>query len=205
MRMGTDGPTAADLVNTASEARLADILFHYGDERAARRIARAIVHDRVQTPFTSTLQLAGLVQRLLKSARIEGRHAATRTFQALRIAVNDELGELGRGLLAAEQILKPGGRLAIVTFHSLEDAIVKAFLRARSGREPQGSRHAPLAQAPAPPPTFRLEPARAIAPTADEIARNPRSRSARLRAAIRTDAPARAIDLAAIGVPHIAL
>jgi 16S rRNA (cytosine1402-N4)-methyltransferase len=205
MRMGADGPTAADIVNTASEERLADILFHFGEERQARRIARAIAHDRTEAPFNSTQQLAGLVQRVLKAAKIDGRHAATRTFQALRIAVNDELGELARGLVAAEAVLRPGGRLAVVTFHSLEDAIVKSFLRLRSGRLPQGSRHAPASSAGARAPTFITGTGKPMAPSASEIAGNPRARSARLRVAVRTDAPSLPLELAAVGVPDLNL
>jgi 16S rRNA (cytosine1402-N4)-methyltransferase len=187
MRMGVDGPTAADVVNTATEADLADIFFHLGEERQARRIARAIVHDRVATPFTSTLQLAGLVARVLKAPRGEPRHPATRVFQALRIHVNDELGELERALEASERILKPGGRLAVVTFHSLEDGIVKRFLRERSGRQARGSRHGPgLYAAASADPTFELPQVKAIEPTEAEVAINPRARSARLRSAIRT-------------------
>jgi 16S rRNA (cytosine1402-N4)-methyltransferase len=203
MRMSADGPTAADLINTLPEAQLADILYQLGDERQSRRIARAIVHDRVTSPFTTTLQLAGLVARILKTPKIDGRHAATRTFQALRIAVNDELGELAEALAAAERCLKPGGRLVVVTFHSLEDGIVKRFLRQRTGRESKGSRHGPVMDSAGPPPTFGPDLPKAVGPTNAEISRNPRSRSARLRAARRTDAPARALDRAALGVPPL--
>ncbi len=200
MRMSADGPTAADLVNTLPEAGLADTLYRLGDERQSRRIARAIVHDRVTTPFTTTLQLAGLVSRVLKTPKIDGRHAATRTFQALRIAVNDELGELAEALVAAERCLKPGGRLVVVTFHSLEDAIVKRFLRQRSGRESKGSRHAPVQDLAGPMPTFGPDLAKAIVASEAEIARNPRARSAKLRMAIRTTAPAQLLDRDALGV-----
>ncbi len=182
------GLSAADIVNTLDADPLADILFQFGEERRSRQIARAIVMDRAKTPFTRTKQLADLICRVLKTPKIDGRHAATRTFQALRIYVNDELGELRRGLDAAERILKPGGRLVVVTFHSLEDRIVKDFFRTRSGRTPQGSRHGPAPVDTGPPPTFELEVARAIAPTAAECALNPRARSARLRWGIRTSA-----------------
>ena len=184
------GPSAADIVNTLDADPLADILFQFGEERRSRQIARAIVMDRAKEPFMRTKQLADLICRVLKTPKIDGRHAATRTFQALRIYVNDELGELERGLQAAERILKPGGRLVVVTFHSLEDRIVKDFFRTRSGRTPQGSRHGPVATDTGPAPTFKLDVARAIAPTDAECATNPRARSARLRWAVRTEAPA---------------
>lgn len=201
MRMAASGPTAADFLNTAEADEIADVLYHLGEERQARRIARAIVHDRVETPFVTTLQLAGLVQRILKTQKIDGRHAATRTFQALRIFVNDELGELGRALGAAEQVLKPGGRLVVVTFHSLEDGIVKAFFRLRGGKASQGSRHLPMQSANGPAPTFVV--AKQVSPGGDEVARNPRARSARLRAGVRTEAPAWPLDLADLGVPAV--
>lgn len=200
MRMGNDGPSAADVVNTASADDLADIFFHLGDERQSRRIARAIVADRTATPFTRTLQLAGLVSRVLKTGKVDGRHPATRVFQALRIHVNDELGELARALVAAEAILKPGGRLVVVTFHSLEDGLVKRFLRERSGHAARGSRHAPVVDAEGPAPTFEAV-AKAVAPSDEEVAANPRARSARLRCATRTAAPAFGGDAAALGVP----
>ncbi len=202
MRMGGSGPTAADFLNTAEADDIADVLFHLGEERQARRIARAIVHDRVASPFLSTLQLAGLVQRVLKTPKIDGRHAATRTFQALRIFINDELGELGRALTAAEHVLKPGGRLVVVTFHSLEDGIVKSFFRRRGGKASQGSRHLPMVADAGPPPSFAV--AKQVAPSAGEVQRNPRARSARLRSGVRTDAPAWPLDLKALGVPMIA-
>jgi 16S rRNA (cytosine1402-N4)-methyltransferase len=203
MRMGQSGPTAADIVNTWREAAIADVLYHYGEERRARPIARAIVQRRAERPFLRTLDLAGLVQRVLKTPKIDGRHAATRTFQALRIAVNDELGELAMGLSAAETLLAPGGRLAVVTFHSLEDVIVKRFLRARSGREAGTSRHLPAAQESDVTPSFAVSPGKPIVPSDDEIASNPRARSARLRTAIRTDAPPHAIDRMALGLVEI--
>ena len=184
MRMGHDGPTAADFLNDADEAEIADVLFQLGDEPKARRIARAIVHDR---PFTRTSQLAALVRSVCGASKT-GKDPATRTFQALRIHINDELGELDAGLRAAERLLRPGGRLAVVSFHSLEDRRVKSFLRARSGSEPSGSRHLPQANA-GPAPTFAA-PAKPVRPSDAEVHRNPRARSATLRAAIRTAAPA---------------
>jgi 16S rRNA (cytosine1402-N4)-methyltransferase len=184
MRMSQQGPSAADFVNTASEEDIADVLFHLGDERGARRIARAIVADR---PFARTSELAGLIRRVLGN-REPGKDPATRSFQALRIHVNDELGQLDAGLVAAERLLKPGGRLAVVSFHSAEDRRVKAFLRERSGSEPAASRHLPQAVA-TQAPSFH-KPAKAVRPSAAEIARNPRARSATLRSAVRTGAPA---------------
>lgn len=201
MRMAATGTTAAEFLNTAEADEIADVLYHLGEERQARRIARAIVHDRDAEPFASTLQLAGLVQRILKANKIDGRHAATRTFQALRIFVNDELGELGRALGAAERLLKPGGRLVVVTFHSLEDAIVKAFFRSRGGKASQGSRHLPMQAAGGPAATFIV--AKQVSPSTAEVARNPRARSARLRAAVRTEAPAWPLDLGELGVPAL--
>jgi 16S rRNA (cytosine1402-N4)-methyltransferase len=185
MRMGREGPTAADIVNTWTAERLADLFFHYGEERKSRPIARAIVADRIEAPFRTTLQLAGTVERANPSrgAKI---HPATRVFQALRIAVNDELGELRRGLTGAERVLAPGGRLAVVSFHSLEDRIVKQFLLKRSGNEPRASRHQPE-KAAAASPTFRLVKRGAIKPSQAEIDRNPRARSARLRVAERLE------------------
>ena len=147
MRMEQAGPSAADLVNTAPEALIADILHQYGEERAARRIARAIVAARKVRPFATTLELAAVVERCLPRPKPGQPHPATRSFQALRIAVNDELGELARGLIAAEAALAPGGWLAVVTFHSLEDRIVKRFLQLRSGAAPRASRYAPEARA----------------------------------------------------------
>jgi 16S rRNA (cytosine1402-N4)-methyltransferase len=183
MRMSQDGPCAADFVNTAEEADIADVLYNLGDERGSRRIARAIVADR---PFTTTSQLAGLIRRVL-GTREPGKDPATRSFQALRIHVNDELGQLDAGLAAAEQLLRPGGRLAVVSFHSAEDRRVKAFLRERSGSGPAASRHMPMAAA-ARAASFE-RPAKAVRPSAAEIARNPRARSATLRSAVRTSAP----------------
>ncbi|WP_309645377.1 16S rRNA (cytosine(1402)-N(4))-methyltransferase RsmH [Phenylobacterium sp.] len=188
MRMGADGPTAADLVNTAEIADLARILWVYGEERESRRIARAIVRRREIEPFTRTLDLAEHIERALGGRRGAKVHPATRSFQGLRIAVNDELGELEAGLVAAEQVLKTGGRLAVVTFHSLEDRIVKAFFTLRAGKTPGGSRHAPPIEVKAKP-SFDLLFSGARAPSDDEIRANPRARSAKLRAAVRTEAP----------------
>jgi 16S rRNA (cytosine1402-N4)-methyltransferase len=184
MRMERAGRSAADFVNTASEAELTQALAELGEERHARRIARAIVAAR---PLTRTRELAEIVTKAQGPGAARHKiHPATRTFQALRLSVNDELGELERGLLAAERVLRPHGRLAVVSFHSLEDRVVKRFLAARSGRAAATSRHAPQARAAAGA-TFRLLPSRI--PGEAEIARNPRSRSARLRAAERTSLP----------------
>lgn len=187
MRMEQSGPSAADVVNSESEADLANILFHLGEERESRKIARAIVAARAEKPFERTSELAAVIRKVVrKSGDID---PATRSFQALRIHVNDELGELRRGLEAAERILAPGGRLAVVTFHSLEDRLVKTFLKTRSGDQGGTSRHMPMApQGPAP--TFTLLNRKAIAPGDAEQTANPRARSAKLRAAIRTTAPA---------------
>jgi 16S rRNA (cytosine1402-N4)-methyltransferase len=189
MRMADHGLTAADLVNTAEPGELVRILKVYGEERQARRIVAALMRRREAQPFARTLDLAETVEAALGGRRGAPVHPATRTFQALRIAVNDELGELEAGLAAAERALSPGGRLAVVSFHSLEDRIVKAFLTERAGRTPSGSRHAPpAAQGPAP--SFELLFNGAEAPSDAETAANPRARSAKLRAAVRTTAPA---------------
>jgi len=189
MRMEKSGPSAADLVNSLSERELADLIHALGEERKARAIARAIVVARAAAPIERTLQLAEIVRRAVRARGHEPIDPATRTFQALRMRVNDELGEIERGLVTAEALLAAGGRLAVVAFHSLEDRLVKEFLRRRSGRSPSGSRHLPPA-AEGRPPSFRLIEGGVITPGADEIAANPRSRSARLRAAERTEAPA---------------
>jgi 16S rRNA (cytosine1402-N4)-methyltransferase len=203
MRMERAGPTAADLVNGLPEAALADILFHYGEERAARRIARAIVAARARAPVTTTGALAALVQSCLPPARPGQPHPATRSFQALRIAVNDELGELVRGLMAAERALRPGGQLAVVTFHSLEDRIVKRFVQLRSGEAPGVSRHAPgRSREPA---RFEKVTRKAVLPELAETEENPRARSAKLRVARRLGAPAGPVDPAALGLPLIAI
>lgn len=191
MRMGHEGPTAADLVNSLSEANLADALFQLGEERHARRIARAIVETRGRRRIERTRDLAEVVARAAPAERRTNGpaiHPATRTFQALRMLVNDELGSLQRGLQAAEDLLAPNGRLAVVAFHSLEDRAVKQFLVERSGGEGNPSRHAPPAIR-AHAPTFTLLHRGAQKPTDAEVAANPRARSARLRAAVRTAAP----------------
>ena len=192
MRMEKQGESAADVVNERSERELADLIHHYGEERRARAIARAIVSARRTAPITGTLQLAEIVRRLFGGKSPTGIDPATRTFQALRIYVNDELGELDRGLVAAEALLRSGGRVAVITFHSLEDRRVKRFLRLRSGRAPQQSRHRPQRPAASfdPDPSFRLLPADGSIPTTDEVRANPRARSARLRVGERTAAPA---------------
>ena len=191
MRRGRDGPSAAAFVNTAGESEIAAVLFRYGEERQSRRVARAIVAAR---PLTTTTELAQVVRKALgHNPRHKGPGApkdpATRSFQAIRIHVNAELEELEQGLFAAEHLLAGGGRLAVVSFHSLEDRIVKQFLREASGATAAGSRHLPQAAAGAAP-TF-AHVAKAVRPSDAEIARNPRSRSAILRAATRTDAPPR--------------
>ncbi len=187
MRMERAGTSAADLVNEASEAELADIFFYYGEERRARAVARAVVERRRKGRIETTGEMADLVAGLVRTEP-GGMHPATRVFQALRIAVNDELGELTKALHAAERVLKPSGRLAVVTFHSLEDRIVKQFIAARSGRMPGGSRHLPSTRAGEP--TFLATTKGPVAPGAAETAANPRARSAKLRAAERTEAPA---------------
>ena len=189
MRMGGEGPTAADTVNSLAEDALAGIIYRLGEERHSRRVARAIVAARREAPITRTLALADVVRRAVPRSR-DGIDPATRTFQALRIHVNDELGELDRALVAAESLLAPGGRLAVVAFHSLEDRRVKAFLRARAGASPRTSRHLPAAQEEGRAPTFSLIRGGVLKPSKEEVASNPRSRSARLRAAERTGAPA---------------
>jgi 16S rRNA (cytosine1402-N4)-methyltransferase len=191
MRMGGEGPSAADVVNAAGERDLANIIFILGEERHSRGVARAIVKARAQAPIQTTRRLADIVASVVRS-RPGDIHPATRTFQALRIFVNDELGELVEALQAAERILKPQGRLVAVSFHSLEDRIVKSFLASR-GQTRAGSRHAPELKQPAP--TFRALTKRPVVADADEVARNPRARSAKLRAAERELAPARSNEV----------
>jgi 16S rRNA (cytosine1402-N4)-methyltransferase len=183
MRMSARGVSAADVVNGADEAALATILYRYGEERASRRIARAIVERRRSGPIRTTAELASLIGGVL--GRQQGRiDPATRSFQALRIYVNDELGELERALAAMPSLLVPGGRLVVVAFHSLEDRIVKRFLGERSDRQARPSRHLPDLPS-RPQPLFRPLSSRAIRPGPSEVAANPRARSARLRAALR--------------------
>jgi 16S rRNA (cytosine1402-N4)-methyltransferase len=199
MRMSQSGPSAADLVNTAEEGVLADVLYHYGEERASRRIAHAIVTARAIEPITTTAKLAELVAKCLPRPKPGQSHPATRSFQAIRIAVNTEFAELAEGLAAAERALRPGGLLAVVTFHSLEDRIVKRFLQLASGHDPNANRYAPAkADTTA---RFDLVTRRAIAADEAEVATNPRSRSAKLRIARRTAAPALALHPADLGVP----
>lgn len=186
MRMSCEGESAADIVNTASEKDLADIIFHFGEERFARRVARAIVARRKEKPLTRTTELAAVIRSVVPRSG-DGVDPATRSFQALRIAVNDELGELKRGLQAAEKLLRPGGTLAVVSFHSLEDRCVKEFLRKRSESAPRVSRHAPSNDKPVKP-SFCLQTRKPCVPSETETEANPRSRSARLRIATRTDA-----------------
>jgi 16S rRNA (cytosine1402-N4)-methyltransferase len=192
MRMGCEGASAADIVNTAAEATLANIFFYFGEERASRRIAHAIVLERAKAPLTSTAALASLIARVAP-AKPGPLHPATRAFQALRIAVNDELDELVHALAAAEAILKQGGRLAVVSFHSLEDRIVKRFFAARSGRGETPSRRLPHEALP-PAPVFSVRGKQPVVPSRREIAANPRARSAKLRYGVRTKAPPRGID-----------
>jgi 16S rRNA (cytosine1402-N4)-methyltransferase len=200
MRMASaaeNGPSAADVVNTADETLLADILYRLGEERRSRAIAHAIVQRRRERPMTRTLELADLVAGVLGRHQVDGRHPATRTFQALRIYVNDELAELARALLAAEVLLASGGRLAVVTFHSLEDRIVKRFLAERGGRTPGPSRHQPVVGE-ARAPSFQILNPNPVLPGKAEVAANPRARSAKLRAGVRTAEPAGARDERAI-------
>lgn len=196
MRMSQSGPSAADLVNTADEVDLAEIIYLYGEERASRRIARAIVNAR---PIETTLQLAKIVEGCLPRPKPNQSHPATRTFQALRIAVNDEYGELAEGLMAAERALAPGGQLAVVTFHSVEDRMVKRFLQARSGSTGNANRYAPELHRELP--AFELKSRKAIGPDDQELAENPRSRSAKLRVAVRTDAPSNVVERSSLGMP----
>ncbi len=205
MRMSRQGPTAADLLNTASEQDLAEIIGKLGEERRARAIAKAILARRSEKPIATTTELAEIVARVLGRKRDETKHPATRTFQALRLYLNDELGELGRGLSAAERLLRAGGRLVVVTFHSLEDRIVKRFFAGRSAPPAQPSRHLPQSEGGAFAPSFRLLNRRPLEPNQREIAANPRARSARLRAGERTASPAHPLDLAALGVPRLGI
>lgn len=201
MRMEQSGPSAADIVNEAPEAVLADILFQFGEERASRKIAKAIVMDRKIKPFETTRQLAGMLERIMPRPKPGHPHAATRSFQALRIVVNDELGELARGLAAAEVALKEDGLLVVVTFHSLEDRMVKRFMQVQSGAGPKGSRFTPIEHSDEP--SFVKVTRKAVVGDADELAANPRARSAKLRIARRTGASAGAVDPREIGMPNL--
>ena len=192
MRMSRSGPSARDAVMQLSEGELAALFQIYGEERHARRAARRIVEAREEGEIGTTAELAGIVETAIgRSGKI---HPATRVFQALRIFVNDELGELYRGLCAAERLLKPGGRLVVVTFHSLEDRIAKRFLRDRAGEVEGGSRYAPAVETSGPAPSFTLPRRSVVKPSRAEEAVNPRARSAKLRLAVRTDAPAHPRD-----------
>ena len=199
MRMSQSGPSAADLVNEASEEALADILYLFGEERASRRIAKAIGRARSEAPLTRTRDLAKVVEGCLPRSKPGQAHPATRSFQALRIAVNDEYGELFQGLMAAERALKPGGQLAVVTFHSVEDRMVKRFFASRSGKSQTTNRFAPEIEKE--PPQFTIKTRKAVGPDDVELAENPRSRSAKLRVGVRTDALAGQVDAKSIGMP----
>ena len=188
MRMSKDGMSAADVVNDLPEKELADVIYKYGEERASRRIAKTIIEVRTENPITRTAELARLIRGVVKKSK-DGIDPATRTFQALRIYVNDELGDLERGLRAAESLLVPGGKMAVVSFHSLEDKIVKGFLRDRSGSAARPSRHLPVSVNDQRAPSIRPVHRGAVKASADEVLANPRARSARLRAGERTDAP----------------
>ena len=201
MRMGGEGPTAADVVNGMEPRDLARVIAVLGEEKKARAVARAIAEARAARPLSGTRELAEIVARAVGRRHTDTIHPATRTFQALRIYVNRELDELAAALAASERVLAPGGRLVVVAFHSLEDRIVKRFLAERSETRAGGSRHLPEAEIAAP--TFTLLSRGAVQPGDAEAAANPRARSARLRAARRTEAPARTIDVAAIGVPEL--
>jgi 16S rRNA (cytosine1402-N4)-methyltransferase len=203
MRMSQDGPSAADIVNTASDEEIANILYHYGEERQSRRIARKIVETRKVQPFETTLQLAEVIEGCLPRSKPGQAHPATRSFQALRIAVNDEYGALWQGLMAAERVLKPGGLLAVVTFHSIEDRMVKRFFQSHGAKKTRVNRYAreETVETDAP---FEILTRKAIGPDQDELSMNPRSRSAKLRVGPRTVAPARDIDARDLSMPQLA-
>lgn len=200
MRMAIDGPTAADVVNEMERRSLARIISVLGEDKKAGLIAAAIDRARKEAPITTTTQLADIVSKAIGRGGLDKIHPATRTFQALRIFVNRELDELADALAAAERVLAEGGKLVVVSFHSLEDRIVKRFFADRSAIRAGGSRHAP--EAAIAPPTFELLSRNAVAPGEAEVAANPRARSAKVRAARRTSAPARPMDLSALGVPR---
>ncbi|MBR9836256.1 16S rRNA (cytosine(1402)-N(4))-methyltransferase RsmH [Salipiger thiooxidans] len=201
MRMEQAGESAAELVKRLDETTLADVLYTYGEERASRRIARAIVKAREQEPIETTARLSAIVEACLPRPKPGQSHPATRSFQALRIAVNDEYGALWRGLMAAEKALKPGGFLCVVTFHSVEDRMVKRFLQARSGRLGAVSRYAPVVEAEEP--QFVTMTRKAIGPDDDELAANPRSRSARLRIGQRTSADPGDVSPDTLNMPQL--
>ena len=201
MRMGQEGQSAADIVNDYDAEEIAEILYNFGEERASRRIARAIVELRAATPITRTLQLAGLIEKCMPRKKPGQSHPATRSFQALRIAVNDEYGELYRGLMAAERALAPGGLLAIVTFHSVEDRMAKRFLQSRAGTTGNANRFAP--QLDVEKPAFELLGRKAITASEFELENNVRARSAKLRLACRTDAAAGDIAPKTLGMPML--
>jgi len=203
MRMSQSGMSAADIVNNLPEKTIADILYQYGEERASRRIARRIVAERGEHPFETTLALARIIESCLPRPKPGQPHSATRSFQALRIAVNDELRQLVDGLVAAERALRPGGILAVVTFHSLEDRIVKRFIQTRSGAGPRGNRFQPEISPQEP--GFERMNRKAISPDEVEISTNPRARSARLRMARRLEAPAGHVSPSELGLPDVIL
>ncbi|APZ51529.1 16S rRNA (cytosine(1402)-N(4))-methyltransferase RsmH [Salipiger abyssi] len=201
MRMEQAGESAADLVKRLDETTLADVLYTYGEERASRRIARAIVKARAEEPIDTTARLSSIVEACLPRPKPGQSHPATRSFQALRIAVNDEYGALWRGLMAAERALKPGGWLCVVTFHSVEDRMVKRFFQARSGRLGSVSRHAPVTETEEP--RFELVTRKAVGPDEVELQANPRARSARLRIGRRTEAVPGEIGSATLNMPQL--
>ncbi|MFQ3184413.1 MAG: 16S rRNA (cytosine1402-N4)-methyltransferase [Alteromonas macleodii] len=201
MRMGQEGRSAADIVNETHETDLADILYTYGEERASRRIARKIVEQRDREPITSTLRLAKIIEGCLPRSKQGQSHPATRSFQAIRIAVNDEYGQLAQGLEAAERALKPGGCLAIVTFHSVEDRMVKRFLQQRGGGMGNANRYSPVLEIEKP--AFEIVTKKAKVADEAEVAQNPRSRSAKLRVARRTDVPSGSVDHSKLGMPYL--
>ncbi|WP_085616142.1 16S rRNA (cytosine(1402)-N(4))-methyltransferase RsmH [Thalassospira alkalitolerans] len=188
MRMSMSGPSAADFINTADEEDIANVIYRYGEERASRKVAHKIIEMRAETPFETTLQLARAVRAVVRKSK-DGIDPATRTFQGLRIYVNDELGELERAMQAAERLLKPGGRLVVVTFHSLEDRSVKTFMKERSGDPSKMSRRLP-GEPEITIPTFTILTRKAVTAQKDELRANPRARSAKLRAVARNEQPA---------------
>lgn len=203
MRMGKDGETAAEIIARLEEKELADIFYRLGEERRSRAIAKAIVKHRQDNEITRTSELAHLVEKVLGRSPKEQKHPATRVFQALRLFINQELQELVDALHAAENILKPGGRLVIVTFHSLEDRIVKRFITQKTGRAARPSRHFPGEIPQEDEPCFQIINRKAVKPKDEEILNNPRARSAQLRAAIRTETPGALLEPKLLGLPQI--